>query len=67
VIYLYSKVSALWATRDQGASAVEYGLLIAAIAAIIVGVVFTLGTKVKAGFSTTCTAMPAGTGTGSCS
>jgi len=66
VLFLYCKAHAAWATRDRGASAVEYGLLIAAIAAIIVGVVFTLGTKVKAGFSTTCTAMPAGTGTGSC-
>ncbi len=29
--------------RDAGASAVEYGLLIAAIAAVIVGAVFGLG------------------------
>jgi pilus assembly protein Flp/PilA len=55
MIYLYAKVQALWATRDQGASAVEYGLLVAAIAAIIVVVVFTLGTKIKSAFSTTCT------------
>ncbi|HET9658220.1 MAG TPA: Flp family type IVb pilin, partial [Kineosporiaceae bacterium] len=33
--------------RDRGASAVEYGLLVAAIAAVIVGVVFGLGTLVK--------------------
>ena len=48
--------------RDEGASAVEYGLLVAAIAAVIIVVVFTLGTKVKAAFSTTCTNMPAATG-----
>ncbi|MBI1377631.1 MAG: Flp family type IVb pilin [Frankiales bacterium] len=40
--------------RDEGASAVEYGLLVAAIAAVIVAVVFVLGTKVKAAFQSTC-------------
>lgn len=35
------------ARRDDGASAVEYGLLVAAIAAVIVIVVFALGTAVK--------------------
>ena len=39
--------------RDEGASAVEYGLLVAAIAAIIVGVVFLLGSRVKSTFSQT--------------
>jgi pilus assembly protein Flp/PilA len=39
--------------RDEGASAVEYGLLVAAIAAIIVGVVFLLGSRVKSTFSKT--------------
>jgi pilus assembly protein Flp/PilA len=39
--------------REDGASAVEYGLLIAAIAAIIVGVVFLLGSRVKSTFSKT--------------
>lgn len=37
---------------EEGATAVEYGLLVALIAAVIVGVVVTLGTKVKAGFDT---------------
>jgi pilus assembly protein Flp/PilA len=37
---------------DRGASAVEYGLLVAAIAAVIVGIVFGLGTLVKDKFST---------------
>lgn len=40
-------------SRDEGASAVEYGLLVAAIAAIIVGVVFLLGSRVKSTFSKT--------------
>jgi pilus assembly protein Flp/PilA len=39
--------------RDAGASAVEYGLLVAAIAAVIVGIVFGLGTVVGATFSQT--------------
>jgi pilus assembly protein Flp/PilA len=47
--------------RDRGASAVEYGLLVAAIAAVIVGVVFGLGTLVKDAFSHTCTTISAGT------
>jgi pilus assembly protein Flp/PilA len=40
--------------QDGGASAVEYGLLIAAIAAVIVVVVFTLGKVVQRGFQNTC-------------
>jgi pilus assembly protein Flp/PilA len=40
--------------RDRGASAVEYGLMVAAIAAVIVGVVFGLGTLVKNAFDSTC-------------
>jgi pilus assembly protein Flp/PilA len=40
--------------RDEGASAVEYGLLVAAIAALIVLVVFALGGVVKGVFKDTC-------------
>lgn len=39
---------------EQGASAVEYGLLVAAIAALIVLIVFSLGGIVKETFSDTC-------------
>lgn len=52
-------------TWDQGASAVEYGMLVAAIAAIIVAVVFGLGHLVGQAFHTTCSALnaqPAGLG-----
>ena len=45
--------------RDEGASAVEYGLLVAAIAAVIVGVVFLLGTTVKNTFSKTTSCISA--------
>jgi pilus assembly protein Flp/PilA len=42
-------------TKDRGASAVEYGLMVAAIAAVIVTIVFGLGGVVKNVFHTTCT------------
>ena len=45
--------AALRRTRDTGASAVEYGLMVAAIAAVIVGVVFTLGGFVAGTFEDT--------------
>ena len=41
-------------TRDDGASAVEYGLLVAAIAALVVIIVFALGGIVKEVFTNTC-------------
>lgn len=45
---------------DQGASAVEYGLMVGAIAAIIVGTVFGLGTLVRQAFTKTCSTLAAG-------
>jgi pilus assembly protein Flp/PilA len=39
---------------EQGASAVEYGLLVAAIAALIVVIVFALGGVVSGVFQKTC-------------
>ena len=41
--------------NEDGASAVEYGLLVAAIAALIVLIVFALGGIVKETFTDTCT------------
>ncbi|WP_211357240.1 Flp family type IVb pilin [Nocardioides rubriscoriae] len=40
---------------ERGASAVEYGLLVAGIAAVIVAVVFLLGTQIKNAFTNTNT------------
>ena len=40
--------------REAGASAVEYGLLVAAIAALVVIIVFALGGVVKEVFQDTC-------------
>ena len=52
---------------DKGASAVEYGLLIAAIAAVIVVIVFALGNVVKSKFQKTCTLVNNGGTATSCS
>lgn len=41
-------------TEDRGASAVEYGLLVAGIAAVIVAVVFLFGGFIGDIFSDTC-------------
>jgi len=43
---------------DRGATAVEYGLLVALIAAVIVGVVVTLGGQIQAAFQTVSDALP---------
>jgi pilus assembly protein Flp/PilA len=40
--------------EERGASAVEYGLLIAGIAALIVVVIFAFGGTIKGVFSNTC-------------
>ena len=39
-----------FAKDEQGATAVEYGLFVAAIAAVIVAIVVTLGGQVNTGF-----------------
>ncbi|ABL82623.1 MULTISPECIES: Flp family type IVb pilin [unclassified Nocardioides] len=46
---------------ERGASAVEYGLLIGGIAAVIVVLVFALGDQVKELFTDTCTSVEAKT------
>lgn len=48
------------AVLDRGASAVEYGLLVAAVAAVIVAVVFGLGTMIHSAFYETCSELAAG-------
>ena len=53
---------------ERGASAVEYGLLIAGIAALIVVVVFAFGGVIRNIFSSTCKSVgqSAAGGAGSC-
>ena len=43
---------------EHGATAVEYGLFVALIAAVIVTLVKTLGTKIQMAFQSIVTAMP---------
>jgi pilus assembly protein Flp/PilA len=67
--YLRIMLNARLAKMDErGASAVEYGLLIAGIAALIVVVVFAFGGSLKSIFTDTCSKVTASyTGTKSCS
>ena len=59
-------IRSITAKRDQdGASAVEYGLLVAGIAALIVAIVFLFGGMISNVFNNTCKAIKAGTGTAS--
>ena len=53
--YLHIMLAARFAKQDErGASAVEYGLLIAGIAALIVVVVFAFGGVLSNVFNSTC-------------
>jgi len=47
-------------TEEEGATAVEYGIMVAAIAAVIITVVVSIGGKVDTAFGTADTAMPGG-------
>jgi pilus assembly protein Flp/PilA len=61
--YLRIMLNARLAKMDErGASAVEYGLLIAGIAALIVAVVFLFGGVLKNIFGTTCNSVGASSG-----
>ena len=51
---------------ERGASAVEYGLLIAGIAALIVVVVFAFGGVLNNIFHDTCTTVGTSAGAGTC-
>lgn len=65
---MFAYMRKLRTTRnDEGASAVEYGLLVAAIAAVILIVVFALGGVIKSVFGKTCSVISSGTSVaGSC-
>jgi pilus assembly protein Flp/PilA len=45
-------------SNERGATAVEYGLMVALIAAIIVAVVGLLGQEIRAAFQTVLDALP---------
>ena len=59
--YLRIMIDAQRAKMDErGASAVEYGLLVAGIAALVVIAVFALGPIVREAFADTCDAIAEG-------
>ncbi len=59
--YIRTVINARLAKREErGASAVEYGLLIAGIAALIVVAVFALGPVIRDAFDDTCDAVAGG-------
>ena len=60
---MLSRIRRVRRRDEQGASAVEYGLLIAAIAAVIVIVIFALGSVVKDLFKNTCNSVAASAAT----
>ncbi len=47
-----------FAKDEQGATAVEYGLFVAAIAAVIVAIVVTLGGKINTAFTNINSKLP---------
>jgi pilus assembly protein Flp/PilA len=65
--YLRIMIDARRARLDErGASAVEYGLLIAGIAALIVIVVYAFGGVLNIIFDSTCDKVGASAGSGNC-
>jgi pilus assembly protein Flp/PilA len=59
-------IRSITSRRDEnGASAVEYGLLVAGIAALIVAIVFLFGGVIKNAFSNTCNRVKQGSSTAS--
>ena len=51
MMYLYQWLQDRMARSEEGATAVEYGMLVALIAAVIVAVVATLGTDINNAFT----------------
>ncbi len=66
--YLSIVIDARRARLDErGASAVEYGLLIAGIAALIVIIIFAFGHVLVSVFDDTCDSLGTNSGNGTCS
>jgi pilus assembly protein Flp/PilA len=55
-------IAARTANSERGASAVEYGLLIAGIAALVVVIVFAFGDNIRDIFEDTCKSVAGTTG-----
>lgn len=54
---MLEKIRTFRSRNEEGASAVEYGLLVALIAAVVVVAVFALGSLVRNTFTDTCTSI----------
>lgn len=50
MLRLFTKAH-VWSTSDDGATAVEYGIMVALIAAVIIGIVATLGGQLLTAFT----------------
>jgi pilus assembly protein Flp/PilA len=50
---MIAKLQALWATRERGATAVEYALMVALIAIAVIAAVTFLGNKIGNSFNNT--------------
>jgi Flp pilus assembly pilin Flp len=57
MLAFYCKVKALWATRDRGASAAEYALLIALVTAVLFTIVVLFRQVIEGAFKDTCDAI----------
>jgi pilus assembly protein Flp/PilA len=54
---MLTKLKSLW-KDDKGATAVEYGLIVAAIAGVIIVIVFLMGNKVNNAFNNVASHLP---------
>lgn len=54
---MLAKLQAMWATRERGATAVEYALMVALIAIAVIGAVTFLGSKISSSFNNTGNAL----------
>ena len=57
MLKLYVKART-WMDRDEGATAVEYGIMVALIAVVIIGAVLLLGQELDRVFRAVVTAIP---------
>jgi len=57
---MLARVQAMWATRERGATAVEYALMVALIAIAVIGAVTFLGGKISDSFNTTANSLGGG-------
>jgi pilus assembly protein Flp/PilA len=59
ILRAMARAKAVSATRDQGATAVEYGLMVALIAVVIITAVTLIGTRLDAVFDSVGNSLPA--------